>query len=260
MDNSPAWDGPLGRVDGAFDGDIPRPDLDHAASSERPSDEEYSTYLYLAARYRDHDCDDSRESTPFRVVDPGMNALWVRSEIALARIAEILGETASAERHRADARHAAAAIENLWDDELAFPVPLDALTGEQLRFRSVSGLMTLLVPDSPHADSVITTLRGPHFGLGKTAMVPSSDLTASEFDTSQYWRGPSWFNTAWMIATALEERGHGDEARALALDIGALALASDFAEYVDPYSGDPRGTRRFSWTAALALDLTLRSA
>jgi hypothetical protein len=63
-----------------------------------------------------------------------------------------------------------------------------------------------------------------------------------------------------MIATALEERGHGDEARALALDIGALALASDFAEYVDPYSGGPRGTRRFSWTAALALDLALRSA
>ncbi len=258
MDNSPAWDGPLSRVDGAFEGDIPRPDLEHAASSERPSDEEYSTYLYLAARYRDHDCDDSRESTPFRVVDPGMNALWVRSEIALARIAELLDDDAAAERHRSDARRVARAIDGLWDEELAFPVPVDALTAEALRFRSVSGLLTLLVPGSPHAEEVIGTLRGPHFGLGETAMVPSSDLTAPEFDSSQYWRGPSWFNTAWMIATALAERGRVDEARVLALDLGALALASDFAEYVDPYSGDPRGTRRFSWTAALALDLAVR--
>jgi hypothetical protein len=260
MDNSPAWDGPLARVDGSFDGVIPRPDLEHAASSERPSDEEYSTYLYLAARYRDHACDDSGESTPFRVVDPGMNALWVRSEIALARIAELLDDSSAADRHRADSRVLASALESLWDDDLTFPVPVDALTGERLRFRSVSGLLTLLVPGSPRAEQVIDTLRSEHFGLGTTAMVPSSDLTADTFDPAQYWRGPSWFNTAWMIAVALEERGHVAEARALSTGVQALALGSGFAEYVDPFSGEPRGTRRFSWTAALALDLASRDA
>jgi hypothetical protein len=34
-----------------------------------------------------------------------------------------------------------------------------------------------------------------------------------------------------------------------------LGLDHDFPEYVDPHSGEPRGTLRFSWTAALSLDL-----
>ena len=33
------------------------------------------------------------------------------------------------------------------------------------------------------------------------------------------------------------------------------ALDHDFPEYVDPHSGAPRGTMKFSWTAALSLDL-----
>jgi hypothetical protein len=33
-----------------------------------------------------------------------------------------------------------------------------------------------------------------------------------------------------------------------------LAVRNNFPEYVDPYSGDPRGTTDFSWTAALSLD------
>lgn len=33
------------------------------------------------------------------------------------------------------------------------------------------------------------------------------------------------------------------------------AGAGDFAEYVDPRTGEPRGTRSFGWTAALTLDL-----
>ncbi|MFI8209351.1 MGH1-like glycoside hydrolase domain-containing protein [Streptomyces werraensis] len=33
------------------------------------------------------------------------------------------------------------------------------------------------------------------------------------------------------------------------------AKHSGFAEYIDPATGKGRGTRHFSWTAALALDL-----
>nr|WP_267890807.1 hypothetical protein [Streptomyces sp. MMG1533] len=35
---------------------------------------------------------------------------------------------------------------------------------------------------------------------------------------------------------------------------------SDFAEYVDPTTGGARGARRFSWTAALTLDLLCTQA
>lgn len=33
------------------------------------------------------------------------------------------------------------------------------------------------------------------------------------------------------------------------------AGASSFAEYVDPFTAEARGTRAFGWTAALTLDL-----
>lgn len=78
------------------------------------------------------------------------------------------------------------------------------------------------------------------------------------FDPDRYWRGPSWFNTAWLIAEALYERGHDNEARVLSRDMDEAALEHDFPEYLDPYSAEPRGTTRFSWTAALALDLGKR--
>ena len=60
------------------------------------------------------------------------------------------------------------------------------------------------------------------------------------------------------VAEALDERGHGSEARVLAEQMSALALNHRFPEYVDPHTGAPRGTLDFSWTAALSLDLSTR--
>ena len=252
MDNSPFWDGPLRAVNGTFNDDIPRPDLLHADESHRPSNDEYAKYLYLAARYRDSGCDDDDPGHPFLVEDPAVNALWARSELALTVMAEELGLESS--WHLAQAQSTTEALAQLWDPELGCYVARDALTGQQQRFRTVSGLVPLLLPGLDHTDDLLKTLSGPHFRLGETALVPSHDLTAETFDASRYWRGPSWFNTAWLIAEALQERGLCTEAHSLAASMAELALRNDFPEYLDPYSGDPRGTQRFSWTAALSLD------
>jgi glycogen debranching enzyme len=89
-------------------------------------------------------------------------------------------------------------------------------------------------------------------------MVPSHDLTAPTFDPGRYWRGPSWFNTAWLIAEALFERGFTADAELLSRSMDKGALENDFPEYLDPYTYSARGTTRFSWTAALALDLATK--
>ena len=47
------------------------------------------------------------------------------------------------------------------------------------------------------------------------------------------------------------------EARALATAACELALVHGFPEYVNPLTGAPHGTRSFSWTAALTLDLAV---
>jgi hypothetical protein len=257
MDNSPYWDEPLENVTGSYEEDIPRPDLEHAAETERPSQREYGKYLYLAARYRDADCDDSDAAVGFRVEDPAVNALFARSELALAEIAEELGQPAAYD-HRLRAKEITDALSVLWHPELGIYVARDVLTGALQPYRTVSGLMPLLLPGLHGAEELVDLLRSDHFALGRAALVPSHDLTARSFDSSRYWRGPAWFNTAWLLAVALDEAGHSGDARLLAGSMVDLAVAHDFPEYIDPHTGEPRGTLRFSWTAALSLDISRR--
>ncbi len=257
MDNSPYWDAPLENVAGSFGQDIPRPDLEHADATERPSNREYDKYLYIAATYRDADCDDSDKACPFRVEDPAFNALWARSELALAVIADELG-CVPAYDHPGRARDIAVALESLWDADLGTYVARDAITWDTQKYRTVSGLLPLLLPGIGHGDELEALLRGPHFGLGESRLVPSHDLLAPTFDSSRYWRGPSWFNTAWLLVEALNTRGATADAHALAESLAEIAGNNDFPEYVDPHTGEPHGTRLFSWTAALCLDLQNR--
>ncbi|WP_218060893.1 MGH1-like glycoside hydrolase domain-containing protein [Leifsonia xyli] len=124
--------------------------------------------------------------------------------------------------------------------------------------RTIAGVAPLLVRSLPHEQDLLDLLRGPHFALGTVAMVPSHDLLAPTFDPARCWRGPSWFNTAWLIAEALWERGLTSDAERLSRSMDDSALEHGFPEYLDPYTMAPRGTSRFSWTAALALDLSTR--
>jgi hypothetical protein len=263
MDNAPAWDEVLAGVTRTRPADartrpvahIPRPDLLHAMPHERPTTAEYENYMYLAGRYRDHRCDDADAGYPFVVEDPAFNALWAMSELALARIAEHLGQPA--EVHRERARALTTALAELFDQDLGVYVPRDVRTGACLRYAGISGVLPLMLPDNPLAATLLETLRGPRFGLGQVIMVPSFDLTAPEYDGARYWRGPSWFNTAWLIVQGLRQAGAHREADALAAQVIQYAVAGDYPEYVDPVTGAAHGTRLFSWTAALALDLAV---
>ncbi|MDR6973740.1 hypothetical protein J2X68_000409 [Streptomyces sp. 3330] len=204
----------------------------------------------------------------FAVEDPAFNALLIASEHALARIAYELGATGTARHARAE-RLTAALVERLWDpaEGMFFCRDLRGgdpdpgrrpLTGALVPERGVSGLVPLLLPGLPRevAAALVRTLRGPHFGLGVTTrLAPSYDLLGEAFDPHRYWRGPAWFNTSWLLERGL--RLHGEQAGADALRRAVLDVAdtSDFAEYVDPYTGEACGATGFSWTAALTLDL-----
>lgn len=253
MDNSPFWDAPLAAIGETDHEPTSRPDLMHAAAGHRPSNREYGKYLYLAARYRDQRCGDLDEEYPFRLQDPAFNAIWARSELAMAQIAEEVG--AEPDQHVKRSLAITDALESLWHQELQIYVARDVRTGALQPYRTVSGLVPLLLPSLPHADELLATLCSPHFGLGVAILVPSHDLVAETFDAARYWRGPSWFNTAWLIAQALMERGDQESARQLTAAMADTALAHNFPEYVDPHTAAPRGTARFSWTAALTVDL-----
>jgi glycogen debranching enzyme len=60
----------------------------------------------------------------------------------------------------------------------------------------------------------------------------------------------------WIIAQGLRRYGYVAQADALARDSLALIDQSGFREYYDPRDGSGCGATDFSWTAALALDMT----
>jgi hypothetical protein len=256
LDNSPCWDAPLRRVRPAPESSFRRADLDHGAASDRPTDLDYGRYVRLATDYRDHGYQDARAPHDFAVEDPGFNSLLIASEYALADIAEAVGADPAGHRLRAR-RLTRALVERLWDPEAGVFAARDLNGAGLVPVRSVSGLFPLMLPGLPEgiAAALLRTAHGPHFGLGRVHMVPSYDLLGPEFDSSRYWRGPSWFNTAWIVHRGLVRYGADLAARALRASTLGAAHRTDFAEYVDPYTGQGRGARRFSWTAALALDL-----
>ncbi|CAM5410693.1 MGH1-like glycoside hydrolase domain-containing protein [Streptomyces aurantiogriseus] len=263
MDNAPSWDAPLSRITPAPARSFRRADLDHGAAEDRPTDLDYGRYVRLATDYRDGGYRDGPGEghgvghSEFAVEDPSFNALLIASEHALARIAHELGATGTA-RHARAARLTATLVERLWDPVEGLFFCRDVRGGELIRERGVSGLVPLLLPGLPRevAAALVRTLRGPHFGLGTaTRLAPSYDLLGEAFDPHRYWRGPAWFNTSWLLERGL--RVHGERSRADALREAVLEIAgtSEFAEYVDPYTGEACGTTGFSWTAALTLDL-----
>ncbi|MDQ1019640.1 hypothetical protein QFZ43_006189 [Streptomyces afghaniensis] len=272
MDNSPCWDRPLSRVTPAPARSFRRADLAHGSPEDRPTDLDYGRYVRLAADYRHRGYADGgiegaarrasvegggRRAGDFAVEDPAFNALLIASEYALARIARELGAAASARQDRAE-RLTAALVERLWEPSAGMFLCRDVRAGELIPERGVSGLVPLLLPSLPRdlAATLVRTLCGPHFGLGGTTrLVPSYDLLGEAFDPHRYWRGPAWFNTSWLLERGL--RLHGERGRADALRRGILhtAGASDFAEYVDPYTAQACGATGFGWTAALTLDL-----
>lgn len=265
MDNSPAWDAPLLAVPadlGVFDTHTRR-DLAHADSDERPTDDDYARYIRLAAAYRDHGYDDrwAAEQGEFVVIDPGFNALWAWSELALADIARRLRLDDG--RHRAEAdRITAALIEDLYVDR---PVhgglfhAVDQRSGRRLAERTVGGLIPLVLPGLPAAvvRRLMATLTGEAFRAGATDVlgVPSFDLTAPEFDAQRYWRGPSWLNTTWVVARGLQAHGHTELADHLLADVITLTSRSGLREYFNPRLGTGHGADHFSWSAALLLDV-----
>ena len=255
MDNSPLWDDALARVPNTPQHAIHRPDLLHADLSERPSQKESGKYFWLAEQYRDRRCDDLRGEESFVMEDPTFNALWARSELSLAKISEAIGRDPVPHLERA--ADLTKVLSSLYDEELGLFVARDVIDDTLVRKATISGLVPLILPGLSQTPAVLRTLLGPRFLGNKPLMVPSYDVTATEFQPTQYWRGPAWFNMNWLLIQGLRTHGRDATADELSANLQTLALEHQFPEYVDPWTGAPHGIRNFSWTAALALDLEI---
>ena len=119
----------------------------------------------------------------------------------------------------------------------------------------------MLVPtlDAALREKLVSALFGPGFAGApgfKYRVIPSTTPGSPGFNSRSYWRGPVWPVMNWLFWWALRQQG--EERRAEELRQANLQLlkapTSRFAEYLEPYTGEPLGSMDQSWTAAVALD------
>jgi hypothetical protein len=255
-DNAIDWDAALERV--PTDGIAPytRRDLGHADAAHRPTNAQYDRYLWLLERFRGLDWDNAQlhDASPFRVVDPGFNAILIRSCLDLAALAERFGDWPVARRNRAFAERGLAALEGLWSEADGQYLARDRAADRLVDSRSVGGLMAAFAP-LPQVRARAIARRIETLAGRVRRLVPSHDPADPRFDAKRYWRGPAWLIVNYMIADGLSAGGETAIAERIRAASIRLIAESGFAEYYDPLTGEPCGGGRFTWTAAMALEL-----
>ena len=254
-DNSIDWDDAFSRVPTVSIEAFTRRDTMHADPAHRPTSEQYQRYIWLVQHFRSLGWDNSKlhDASPFRIMDPGFNAILLRSCSDLAELAGALGDQALAQAQAAQAEKGIAALESLWSEDHQQYLCYDRATKMLIESPSIGGLLPVFARiDNNRADAIAARIEN----LGKRVkyLIPSHDPDVEGYDGARYWRGPSWLIVNYMISDGLLRDGHAEVAKRIIEDSMELIRVGGFAEYFDPMNGAPCGGPHFTWTAAMVIE------
>ena len=166
----------------------------------------------------------------------------------------------AATAHAAAAASFAHALGTTWDEAAGAYRERD-LHGDAGVTDTVADLFPLYagVPDERQARRLVDEhlLEPTRFGPAPESpwAVTTVAKSSPAYSPRNYWRGPVWINVNWFLIRGLERYGLAEEAASLRSSTLELVRRSGFSEYYEPATGAPLGSRVFSWSAALTLDL-----
>jgi glycogen debranching enzyme len=208
---------------------------------------------------------------PYLHFDPGFNAILDAANDELIRLAELAQVNLPPALLDAMTR-TAAALQQFWSSSEQGFRGIDAHGRVTFRAgREIGDLLPIysnhITP--PQVRSIVDLLSdADQFG---GPFLPTVNRSSPAYNADQFWRGPAWPPTTELVLGGLRRKiAHLDPAdvepepvrtvRDTILDLGSSALHTaladrDLPEYRNSRTGEPRGARQFSWTAALTINL-----
>jgi len=263
-DNSPRWDAALRNVEVGEMPPYTRYDLQHVSDpSHRPTDEEYDCYLWLleALKRRSYDEAEIYEGHPFLVKDVLFSAILVAANEALLEIARVVN---APEKDRAHIEgwvgRGRKGLEEHWATDLKLCLDYDLRAQRPARVRTIAGFAPLIAGGltEERLRDALGTLDSPAFAGNPNLRRPLPPSTSPEeptFHPRSYWRGPIWPVANWLLWWSLIRLGEASRAAQIRRETLGQLAEGGFAEYFEPFTGEPLGSHEQSWTAAVALDM-----
>lgn len=262
-DNSPRWDASLEAVEIGVMASYHRRDLSHVDDpSERPSDKDYARYIWLVEVIKRARCNEAEiyKTHPFRVKDVLASAILVLANEAMLEIADLVDAPDTEREELSDwIPLGRAGLASCWSEDYGLCLDHDVRWDHRLRVRTVAGFAPLIAGgQSPErAERLLSTLDSGYF-LGAPGLdcplPPSTSPSEGRFHPRSYWRGPVWPVISWLLWRSLIRLGEKQRAHHMRLAALEQMAAGGFAEYFEPFTGEPLGSDDQSWTAAVALD------
>jgi glycogen debranching enzyme len=252
-----------------FEGIQPEPiefrrgDTRHVAATERPNREDYERFIYLIDVFRklNYAPKELLAHSPFLAQDILFNAILFRADEDLRALAVSLGQPTQEIDdwlRRVQTNFNA----RFWDETTGLYYDFDMRSGKPIPVNTASTFLPLFagLPSKEQARRLVEE----HL-LNPAEYAPNGEVrhwvtttaqTEPTWEPRRYWRGPVWIIMNWFIIEGLQRYGYDDLAETIRRDTLDLIETSGFREYYDARDGSGCGSTDFSWTAALAIELS----
>lgn len=240
-----------------------RGDTRYVAATERPNRSEYERFIYLIDVFRklNYAPSDLLAHSPFLAQDVLFNAILYRADEDLRSIAESLGESTDeidGWMNRAKQNF----NKRFWDDEAGLYYDYNVRAGQRIPVNTACAFLPLFagLPSREEARRLVEghllnpVEYAPRGEVGH--WVTTTAKTETTWEARRYWRGPVWVIMNWFIAEGLQRYGYDELAQIIRQDTLRLIETSGFREYYDARNGSGCGSVDFSWSAALALEMS----
>ena len=207
---------------------------------------------------------DYKDQLTYAPVD--LNVQVAAGALAAAELAEYLGKADEAAELRKQFDTLKKSINGfLWDEEDGFYYTMNVRTGRLLKERPYNSAFDTFrrsIAPEDRRKRLLSVLRdNSKYGYFNRYGITTAPFDSKEFcETKGVYQGwTSWSGNIWtfrneIIAAGLRESGHLEEAAHIAYQT-VMTFNGNYAEFINPSTGEGQGVKRYGWSASEYIEL-----